>query len=65
MFAFKIENNLLAERVTGFFIKGLKIHSYGTRHVEKMIVLKFSETAAQKSVRYGCGTVWNYSAVPL
>ena len=40
MFAFQYENNLLAECVTGFFIKNSKIHSYETRQADKMHVPK-------------------------
>ena len=36
-FAFKYENDLLAECVTGFFIKNSEIHSYETRQAEKCI----------------------------
>ena len=35
MFAFQYENDLLAECVTGCFIKNSEIHSYETRQAEK------------------------------
>ena len=60
MFAFQYENDLLAECVTGFFIKNSEIHSYETRQAEKMHVPKYNKTAAQKIVRYRCVKVWNY-----
>ena len=60
MFAFKYENDLLAECFTGFFIKNNEIHSYETRQAEKMHVPKYNKTVAQKIVRYRCVKVWNY-----
>ena len=60
MFAFKYENDLLAECFTGFFIKNSEIHSYATRQAEKMHVPKYNKTAAQKIARYRCVKVWNY-----
>ena len=60
MFAFKYENDLLAECFTGFFIKNSEIHSYATRQAEKMHVPKYNKTAAQTIARYRCVKVWNY-----